>query len=136
MSADPPPNLELFLALALAASKGWSIVQREFRAAGVDTGSWGLLFHIDAADAPTPSRLAAETGVGPTTIRDQLQSLVDRGLVERRPNPLDARSYTVALTRTGKRDLARGLAASKRAAARVQAHGDLEPLRERLLSFV
>src|SRR4051812_28835229 len=112
MPADPPDDLEFFLTLTLASSKAWHIVSREFRAAGVETPYWGLLFHIAAHDTATPSGLAAETGISVTTMRDQLQALVDRGSIERTPNPLDARSYLVTLTRQGTRELERGLEAS------------------------
>src|SRR2546423_5580612 len=89
VAADPPDDLELFLSLTLASQLAWAVVKREFARAGVDTGWWGLLVHIDAPGVSTPSQLAAETGVAPTTIRDQLQALVERGLVRRKPNPED-----------------------------------------------
>ena len=95
MSSDPPEELEFFLALTLAASKAWPLVRREFAAAGVDPGNWGLLFHVGARERITPSQLAAETGVTATTMRDQVQAFVDRGLLRREPNPRDARSYLV-----------------------------------------
>jgi DNA-binding MarR family transcriptional regulator len=136
MAADPPEDLELFLALTLAASKAWTIVQREFRAEGVEAGHWGVLSHIAAHDAATPSQLAAEMGITSTTMRDQLQSLVERGSITRTPNPLDARSYYVALTAQGRRELTRGLRASRRAHDAVAAEfGPLEDLRRELLRF-
>ncbi len=92
---DPPENLEFFLTLALATSKMWPLVQREFSAEDVDPVHWGVLFHVGARDDVTPSELAAETGLSATTIRDNIQALVDRGLVDRDPNPQDARSYYV-----------------------------------------
>ena len=36
-----------------------------------------------------------------TTLRDNIQRLVDRGLVRRRPNPADGRSYLVGVTARG-----------------------------------
>jgi len=135
--SPPPEDLDFFLALTLAASKSWPLIAREFAAAGVEPGHWGLLFHVGARENVTPSELAAETGVTPTTIRDQVQALVDRGLVERRPNPLDARSYYVQLTARGRRDLEAGLKASRRAEKLLRTElGDLEPLRESLLDLV
>jgi DNA-binding MarR family transcriptional regulator len=93
--------------------------------------------HIASRETTTPSQLAAEVGVTMPTMRDQLQGLVDRGLVERVPNPLDGRSYFVVLTTEGRSDLKRGLAASKRAQKLVATeHGPLEPLRAGLLAFV
>lgn len=132
----PPEDLDFFLTLTLAASKAWPLITREFAAAGVEPGNWGLLFHVGARESVTPSELAAETGVGQTTIRDQVQALVDRGLLERRPNPLDARSYYVRLTTRGRHDLDEGLKASRRAQKLVREElGEVEPLRESLLEL-
>ena len=137
MNSDPPEELEFFLALTLAASKAWPLVRREFAAAGVDPGNWGLLFHVGARERITPSQLAAETGVTATTMRDQVQAFVDRGLLRREPNPRDARSYLVGLTRKGQRELERGLAASRLARDAVAAElGDVEPLRRCLLELI
>ena len=137
MSAGPPDELEFFLALTLAASKASVLVTREFQSAGVEMGNWGLLAHIAARETMTPSRLADEIGVSMPTIRDQLQGLVDRGLVKRVPNPLDGRSYFVVLTAAGRTALRRGTAASARAqAALAREYGPLEPLRKNLVELV
>ncbi|MFL5913617.1 MAG: MarR family winged helix-turn-helix transcriptional regulator [Gaiellaceae bacterium] len=134
--SPPPEDLDFFLTLTLAAAKAWPLITREFDAAGVEPGNWGLLFHVGARENVTPSELAAETGVTPTTMRDQIQTQVDRGLLERVPNPLDARSYYVALTARGQHNLDEGLKASRRAAQLLQEElGDLEPLRQSLIDL-
>jgi DNA-binding MarR family transcriptional regulator len=134
---DPPQNLEPFLALALANSFAWSLVKREFEAERLETYMWGLLVHIDAHGEATPSQLAAETGVTHTTIRDQVQSLVDRKLVVRRPNPEDGRSYRLRLTSRGRDNLERGLAASVRAQRLLEEElgHSLDVFREEVLAF-
>jgi hypothetical protein len=43
MNADPPANLEFFLALTLAPDTAWVIVQGEFEATGVNPSTRGLL---------------------------------------------------------------------------------------------
>src|SRR5262249_50249592 len=48
-----------------------------------------------------PSGIAAASGIPPTTLRDNIQRLVDRELVRRVPNPDDARSYLLELTPAG-----------------------------------
>jgi DNA-binding MarR family transcriptional regulator len=137
VTADLPDDLDFFLTLTLASSRTWPLVQREFEAAGVDPSNWGLLVHIDARKTITPTQLAAEVGITTTTLRDQLESLVERGLIERRANPFDARSYLVVLTRRGRRDLELGLAASQRAREGLEEQfGSLEPLRAELLRLV
>src|SRR4051812_33723342 len=137
MRADPPADLDLFLALTLAASKAWPLIRAEFEAAGVDPSNWGLLVHAGAREHVTPSQLAAETGVTTTTIRDQVQGLVERGLLVRDPNPRDARSYFVRLTARGHRELELGLAASKSAREAIEEElGDTSALRSSLLELV
>ncbi len=137
MSGTPPEDLEFFLTLTLAASAAWPLVHREFKTAGVEPGSWGLLFHIRSRATITPTELAEETGVTATTIRDQVQQLAHRRLVRREPNPLDARSYLISLTAAGERELQAGLDASYRVAQRVEdRHGDLGPLRDSLLELI
>jgi DNA-binding MarR family transcriptional regulator len=105
-------GLDVFLAALLAGQALQNLVRRAFDEAGVPIGAWGLLAHVDAHGMATPSQLAAETGVTATTIRDQVQTLVQRGALERRPNPADSRSYLLALTHTGREELERGRQAS------------------------
>ena len=127
---------DFFLTLNLAAAKAWPLITREFAVGGVEPGNWGLLYHVGVRENVTPSELCAETGITPTTMRDQIQTLVDRGQLERRPNPLDARSYYVALTARGQRNLDEGLKASRRAAQLLEDElGDLEPFRQSLLDL-
>lgn len=137
MPRDLPPELDVFLALHLAAGAAWPLVRREFEAEDVNPGHWGLLVHVGARGRMTPSELAAETGVRGTTVRDQVQALVDRGLLRRVDNPLDARSYFVTLTAQGRRDLERGLAASARVRAAIEKeYGSVDALHAELLRFV
>lgn len=137
MQRDLPPELDVLLVLMLAAGAASPLIQREFQAEGVDQAHWGLLVHVGARGRMTPSELAAETGVRTTTIRDQVQALVDRGLLRRVDNPLDARSYFVTLTAEGKRDLERGLAASERVRSSIEKeYGSVEALHAELLRFI
>ena len=54
----------------------------------------------------TPSTISVASGVPATTLRDNIQRLVDRGLVRRLPNPADGRSYLLEPTPRGRRALA------------------------------
>jgi DNA-binding MarR family transcriptional regulator len=132
-----PDELDVFLLLHLATSAVWPLLQREFEVEGVNPSHWGLLVHVGARGRMTPSELAAETGVGATTMRDQLQALVDRGALERVENADDARSYFVTLTPQGRRELERGRAASRRTLAELdELHGSLGALRAELERLV
>jgi DNA-binding MarR family transcriptional regulator len=105
-------RLNVFLAALLAGQAVSNLVRREFEAAGVSMTAWGLLVHVEEHRRVAPSQLAAETGVTATTIRDQVQSLVDRGALRRVPNPDDNRSYLVELTARGRVELRKGRAAT------------------------
>lgn len=130
------PELDFFAVLTLASHRGYLLVKQAFEEAGVEPGFWALLPHIAAHGSATPTQLAAETAVTPTTIRDQLQSLVERKLIVRRPNPDDARSYFVELTAAGRKALELGRAATARALAALEDElGDTAELRERLLDM-
>jgi DNA-binding MarR family transcriptional regulator len=52
--------------------------------------------------------LAAETGLPPTTIRDYVRRLGERGDVSKVPNPKDGRSYRLVLTPKGQELADRG----------------------------
>lgn len=51
---------------------------------------------------PTVGRLAAEMSVTQPTATDAIRSLSDKGLVERRPDPVDRRRSAVELTEAGR----------------------------------
>ena len=86
----------------------FQLARSEFQADGLDPYMFGLLVHVHDRGTMTPTQLAGETRVMNTTIRDQVQNLVDRGLLARKPNPEDARSYLVELTTAGERFYERG----------------------------
>ena len=91
----------LFLqAYALAETTG-AIVERELDAVGLPSYLFGLLSQVHRLQPVAPTRIAAATGTPLTTLRDNIQRLVDRGLIHRVPNPADGRSYLVELTTRG-----------------------------------
>jgi DNA-binding MarR family transcriptional regulator len=64
-----------------------------------------LLTHVRDLEPVSPSELARVAGTPPTTLRDNIQRLVDRRLVRRVPNPDDGRSYLVRITPRGRATL-------------------------------
>jgi DNA-binding MarR family transcriptional regulator len=90
----------LLQAYSLAQSTG-AMVERELAAVGLPSFLFGLLSQVHRLEPVAPTRIAAATGTPPTTLRDNIQRLVERGLVHRVPNPTDGRSYLVELTRRG-----------------------------------
>ena len=94
-------NRRLFLQAFTLAQATETVVDEELAAIGLPAYLVGLLFQIRERAPVAPSRISATTGTPATTLRDNIQRLVDRGLVRRKPNPGDGRSYLVELTPHG-----------------------------------
>lgn len=93
----------LFLRLHTLDNFVGAIVERQLSEAGIAIPPYlfGLLTNIARLGPATPSRISEATGMPMTTLRDNTQRLVDRGLVRRKPNPADGRSYLLEVTRKG-----------------------------------
>jgi DNA-binding MarR family transcriptional regulator len=85
-----------------------SFVNAELRAGGVDPQLFSFLGWIHLLEPVTPGQLAVETGMPPTTIRDYLRRLTERGDIVRMPNAADGRSYLIKLSARGRRLVERG----------------------------
>ena len=99
------PDRHLFLQLATASQYVGQVIDRELEEIGHPTYLLALLTHIRDHAPVTPSRLSAASGMPMTTLRDNTQRLVDRGLVRRVKNSDDGRSYLLVLTAAGKRTI-------------------------------
>ena len=62
---------------------------------------------LNVCGRATPTELATDLGMKPTTLTAVIERVVKKGLVRRRPNPDDGRSYVVELTARGKATNAR-----------------------------
>lgn len=82
-----------------------SIAQRQSEAMGFSGTPFGILRALDEGDR-RPGDLAAELQIAPSVISRALASLERDGLIERRIDPTDARSFRVALTGLGRERLA------------------------------
>jgi DNA-binding MarR family transcriptional regulator len=112
----PGPLLNLFTASQLANA----LVQRELAAVGLRSYCLGVLHLIWLNEPVTPTALEALSGVRPTTLRDVVDGLVDRGHVRRARNPDDGRSTLLSVTDEGERVSIDAMTATKRAYARLQ----------------
>ena len=92
---------KLFLQTYSLAQTTGAIVERELYAVGLPSFLFGLLSQVHRLQPVAPTQIAAATGTPPTTLRDNIQRLADRGLVRRVPNPADGRSYLLELTTRG-----------------------------------
>jgi DNA-binding MarR family transcriptional regulator len=81
------------------------LIRRELEAHDVNVMWLAPLDLIAEKGEITPTEIAAEMGLPPTTVRRAVNDLVERGEVRRRPNPHDGRSQVVSLTAKGRRKL-------------------------------
>jgi DNA-binding MarR family transcriptional regulator len=109
---------ELYTAGVLAGL----LVDRELEKLGLPKAHFSFLGWIATLQPVTPGTLVAETGLPPTTIRDYVRRLVERGDVSKRANPADGRSYHLVLTAQGQRLADRGWLAVAAALDRLAPH--------------
>ena len=98
------------------------LVDLELEQVGVSPQLYSFLGWVATLQPVTPTRLAAETGLPATTIRDNIRRLVERGDVRRARNPADGRSYHLVLTAKGRRLAERGWPAVVASFDRVERH--------------
>ncbi len=68
---------------------------------GVEWSAFALLLHLINEGPMRSSTLAERLAADPSTVSRQAASLVDAGLVERRPDPADRRAVQLAVTELG-----------------------------------
>jgi DNA-binding MarR family transcriptional regulator len=98
------------------------LMRRELEAEGVPIERYGLLSAIAVLGPLTPSDLATRLGYRPTTLSEALQLLFEAGLVEKRPNPDDGRSYLLRATREGEARVRRARKGINRALDALERH--------------
>ena len=95
------PDRRIFLDVFRLSQLTGAVVERQLSDVGIPAYLFGLLSQIRRLAPVTPSAISQATGIATTTLRDNIQRLVDRGLVQRTPNPSDGRSYLIELTDKG-----------------------------------
>jgi DNA-binding MarR family transcriptional regulator len=95
------PNRELFLKTATASQYVGQIVDLQLARIEIPAYLLALLTHIRDHAPVAPSAISSASGVPMTTLRDNIQRLVDRKLIRRVPNPQDGRSYLLKPTARG-----------------------------------
>ena len=91
----------LFLKLAATHQYLVRILERQLTPLGIPAYQLALVTQIRHNQPVSPSAISAASGIPPTTLRDNIQRLVDSDLIERIPNPTDGRSYLLRLTGRG-----------------------------------
>jgi DNA-binding MarR family transcriptional regulator len=96
-----PGSTDYLLQLWLASAAAGELIGARLRSIGIEPHLFGLLSQIARREPVAPSVIASEEGMPVTTVRDNVQRLVERGLVRRVPNPDDGRSYRLVRTEGG-----------------------------------
>ena len=94
-------NRQLFLKAGTTSQLVGRIVDERLEPVGIPGFLLAVLTHIRDLAPVSPSAVSTASGMPATTLRDNIQRLVDRGLVRRVPNPDDGRSYLLVTTRRG-----------------------------------
>lgn len=96
------PDRQLLLKAATTSGYVGQLVERNLQAVGLPAFLLPTLVHIRDREPVSPSEISTASGVPITTLRDNVQRLVDRKLVRRTPNPADGRSYLLRPTARGR----------------------------------
>ncbi len=78
------------------------LLQHAVAGTGVSADEWAVLSVIGVLRSASPTDLADQLRVPPTSISRHVARLADAGLVQRAPNPADGRSYLLELTDDGR----------------------------------
>jgi DNA-binding MarR family transcriptional regulator len=111
------------------------LLLEELEPYGLRPNVLSLLALIRRTGPATPTALGARIGLRPTTLRDLVGLMVDRGHVRRVDHPTDGRSHLLELTPEGEAFLQAALPALDRVEDRLESQpgGELEGLRPALV---
>ena len=114
----------LFLRIYILGQLVGDLLEREFRRVGASTTDFALTSTLRLMQPATPTALAAQLGMPPTTLSAAIRRLERRGQLRRLPNPEDGRSVLVELTRAGEDAVTAAFPAFR--AARERLAGELD----------
>jgi len=106
-------SANIVLSLQRATHRVLQLLDPAAKEVGVSPVEMNMLANLQTSEIWTVSQLARATGLRPSTATGVLDRLEERTLLERRPNPTDRRSVTVALTPHGQKVAGSVLAAMR-----------------------
>jgi DNA-binding MarR family transcriptional regulator len=102
------------------------LVEEAIAGSGVAGVEFAVASWLGVRGAATPTELARDLGMAPTTLSAVIERLVKKHQVRKRPNPDDGRSYLLELTAGGKETNARNGARFSEVIRRVRAELEAE----------
>lgn len=124
--------------LTIAARTGQELAKRRLTPLGLTVQMCGVM-NLLAEGPISQQALGEQLGIDRTTVVELIDELESKGVVERRRNPTDRRSYALHLTAKGKPVQKRAAAAFDAAAAEFFSplpHGDQKALAEMLRRLI
>jgi DNA-binding MarR family transcriptional regulator len=139
ITSDPerliPPDLEDLTGFLIVQAHFMARdrANEAFRDLPIDVRHYGVLAALDELGPTSQQHLTTAMAVSATAVTQIVDDLERLGLLERRRNPTDRRSYVVTMTAEGERVLA----ASREAAATITLPGDdeMRPLLRKLVGL-
>jgi len=110
----------------LAQLSGTLIVQ-VVEGSEVTATEYALTSWLAVQRSATPSQLADELGLAPTTLSAMIDRLVQKGQIRRVPHPDDGRSYLLELTPQGQKTNVRNARRLERVIGDLRAELDSDP---------
>jgi DNA-binding MarR family transcriptional regulator len=112
----------LLLELAVTNAFVSRLFDQTLTEAGIKPTHVGVLLLIRESEPVTPSELERISGFAATTLRDRVKQLLREGLVERRPDANDRRSYELLTTVDGRALIRRARPVLRRALEKQRGH--------------
>jgi DNA-binding MarR family transcriptional regulator len=117
----------LFLQPYVVAQLSGALIVQVVEGSEVTATEYALTSWIAVKRSATPSQLAYELGLAPTTLSAMIDRLVQKGQIRRVPHPDDGRSYLLELTPRGTKTNIRNSRRLGRVLAELQAELDSDP---------
>jgi DNA-binding MarR family transcriptional regulator len=103
----PPRNPNVLLRMFTTGQLANQLLARELEPVGFSPNQFAVTSVVGALGPITPTDLASQLGMAPTTLSAWIARLTRAGHIRRRPNPQDGRSALLEITTDGRAALDR-----------------------------
>jgi DNA-binding MarR family transcriptional regulator len=117
----------LFLQPYVLAQLSGTLIVQVVEGSEVTATEYALTSWLAVQRSATPSQLADELGLAPTTLSAMIDRLVQKGQIRRVPHPDDGRSYLLELTPQGQKTNVRNARRLERVIGDLRAELDSDP---------